>query len=145
MILLIDLMSLNLLLSRIMMKWLKAMSIRLDRLIVWRHRDSLQKTMPNCFRVSIGNRVTVILDCFEVFIECRLISKLEHTLGHHTSTTILSRCFLVLHPKVLKVFTKNGMYYHSCNKHNKVTFKRFGLSQHMNEHNAMNGFGVHYA
>lgn len=55
--------------SRIMMKWLKAMSIRLDRLIVWPHRDSLQKTMPNCFRTSFGNRVAVILDCFEVFIE----------------------------------------------------------------------------
>ena len=55
--------------SRIMMNWIKAMCTRLNRLIFWPHRDSLQKTMPSCFRASIGNRDTVKLDCFEVFIE----------------------------------------------------------------------------
>ncbi len=98
--------------SRIMMKWLKAMSIRLDRLIVWPHRDSLQKTMPNCFRVSFGNRVAVIMDCFEVFIErpSNLQSRTYTWSSYKHHNTILSRCFLVLQPKVLKVFTKNGMY-----------------------------------
>ena len=31
--------------------------------------DQLWKTMPVCFQYSFGKKVTVIIDCFEVFIE----------------------------------------------------------------------------
>ena len=54
--------------SRIFCKWLTIMDVRLKCLIIWPDRDSLRKTMPECFR-SLKKNVTVIIDCFEVFIE----------------------------------------------------------------------------
>ncbi len=42
----------------------------LQHLIIWPTRESLWKTMPQCFIDSFGKYVTVIVDCFEVFIEC---------------------------------------------------------------------------
>jgi len=55
--------------SRILFKWLTQMDIRLQDLIIWPDRDSLRKTMPQCFQDSVGKTVAVIIDCFEVFIE----------------------------------------------------------------------------
>ena len=55
--------------SRILLKWLTQMDIMLQDLIIWPDRDSLRKTMPQCFQESFGKTVAVIIDCFEVFIE----------------------------------------------------------------------------
>ena len=55
--------------SRIVQKWVKAMDVRLGPLILWPERDVLQKTMPACFQESFGEKVAVILDCFEIVIE----------------------------------------------------------------------------
>ena len=41
----------------------------LKNLIYWPERETLHATMPTCFRKAFGNSVTVIIDCFEVFIE----------------------------------------------------------------------------
>lgn len=38
-------------------------------LIKWPSREALHRTMPFCFRVHYGLRVTAIIDCFEIFIE----------------------------------------------------------------------------
>ena len=56
--------------SRILLKWLIQMDIRLQDLIIWPDRDALRKTMPSCFQKSFGKKVAVILDCFEIFVEC---------------------------------------------------------------------------
>ena len=45
------------------------MDIRLQDLIIWPDRESLQKTMPECFREFFGKNVAIIADCFEIFIE----------------------------------------------------------------------------
>ena len=45
------------------------MDIRLQDLILWPDRKSLQKTMPIFFQESFGKKVAVIIDCFEVFME----------------------------------------------------------------------------
>ena len=45
------------------------MDVRLAPLIFWPEREQLWKTMPVCFQYSFGRKVTVIIDCFEVFIE----------------------------------------------------------------------------
>ena len=45
------------------------MDERLRKVIIWPDRESLKKTMPDCFPASFGEKVTVILDCFEVFFE----------------------------------------------------------------------------
>lgn len=42
---------------------------RFKSLIVWPERSISQKNMPFCFREAFNNKVTVIVDCFEVFIE----------------------------------------------------------------------------
>jgi len=38
-------------------------------LIMWPERENLRKTTPECFRAEFGDKVAVIIDCFEVFIE----------------------------------------------------------------------------
>jgi len=53
--------------SRIVLKWLTQMDIRLKSLIIWPDRENLQKTMPNCFQASFGKKAAIIIDCFEVF------------------------------------------------------------------------------
>ncbi len=45
------------------------MSHRLCHLIFWPNRDALMKTMPICFQGSFGKKVTIIIDCFEIFLE----------------------------------------------------------------------------
>ena len=55
--------------GRAFTKWIEAMDIRLSFLITWPDRESMQKTMPFCFRPNYGLRVTSIIDCFKLFIE----------------------------------------------------------------------------
>ena len=55
--------------GRTFSKWIEAMNIRLSFLVSWPDRESLQKTMPICFRTNYGLKVTSIIDCFELFIE----------------------------------------------------------------------------
>ncbi len=47
----------------------------ISKLIVWPEREVLWKTMPMQFRRTFGNRVAVIIDCFEVF--CHRPTSLE--------------------------------------------------------------------
>ena len=55
--------------SRVLLRWLTAMDIRLSPLIRWPDRESLRAAMPLCFQESFGKRVAVVIDCFEVFME----------------------------------------------------------------------------
>ena len=55
--------------SRILLKWLRQMDIRLKYLIYWPDCDALHKTMPVCFQDSFGKKVAIIIDCFEILIE----------------------------------------------------------------------------
>ena len=55
--------------SRVMLKWLSQMDIRLQYLIIWPNRHCLQRTMLECFIESFGKKVAIIIDCFEIFIE----------------------------------------------------------------------------
>ena len=48
---------------------LNALYVELDFLIQWPSRDNLRKSMPMCFRKEFGNKVVVIIDCFELFTE----------------------------------------------------------------------------
>ena len=45
------------------------MNIRLRDVIHWPSREELWATMPMCFQYSLGKKVTVIIDYFEVYIE----------------------------------------------------------------------------
>ena len=55
--------------SRILLQWLTVMDTQLQPLILWPERDALRETMPECFRAAFGEKVAVVIDCFEVFIE----------------------------------------------------------------------------
>ena len=55
--------------SRILLKWLKQINIRLQDLIIWLEREELQRTMPECFKMLFGTKVAIIIDYFEVFIK----------------------------------------------------------------------------
>ena len=45
------------------------MDVRLKPLIMWPERENVRKTMPECFRAEFEDKVAVVTDCFEVFIE----------------------------------------------------------------------------
>ena len=79
--------------SKIILKWLKLADIRLSGLIHWPDRDSLQKTMPECFKKSFGAKVAVIIDCFEIFIErpSNLLARAAtwSNYKHHNTTKVL--------------------------------------------------------
>ena len=54
--------------SRNFKKWIDVLYDRLRPLIIWPEREQLLKTMPVEFRQSF-RKCTVIIDCFEIFIE----------------------------------------------------------------------------
>ena len=55
--------------SRNFWSWVNAMDNRLSGLLHWPARENLWKTMPMCFKYAFENKVTIVIDCFEVFIE----------------------------------------------------------------------------
>ena len=55
--------------SIILATWLYIMDICLSPLIVWPSRETLHRSMPRCFVDSFGLHTTVIIDCFEIFID----------------------------------------------------------------------------
>ena len=55
--------------SRTFHAWMVVMDVRLRPLIKWPEREELWRTMPQCFQHSFGKKTTVIIDCFEVFID----------------------------------------------------------------------------
>ena len=55
--------------SRIIVTWLTVIDVRLSPLISWPSREQLQRTMPKCFIDSFGLKTSVIIDCFEIFID----------------------------------------------------------------------------
>ncbi|KAK2556990.1 hypothetical protein P5673_020836 [Acropora cervicornis] len=55
--------------SQIFWLWITATDYRLCQLVYWPERENLWKTMHMCFKYAFGNKVTVTMDCFEIFIE----------------------------------------------------------------------------
>lgn len=55
--------------SRVFYKVLHVMYVRLKFCIVWPERETLKKNIPRCFKEYFGGKVTVIIDCFEIFTE----------------------------------------------------------------------------
>ena len=55
--------------SRIIVSCLTVTDVTLSPLISWPDREQPQRTMPRCFSDSFGLKTSVIIDCFEVFID----------------------------------------------------------------------------
>ena len=71
------------------MEMIDVMYAQMKVFINWPDRSELHKTMPMQFRKHFGKKVTVIIDCFEVFLD-RPIYLPGHKHGQHISTTIPS-------------------------------------------------------
>ncbi|XP_038044401.1 uncharacterized protein LOC119719148 [Patiria miniata] len=55
--------------SKTFLNIINIMYIRLMPLIFWPDREQLWETMPMSFRTHFGKQITVIIDCFEIFLE----------------------------------------------------------------------------
>lgn len=79
--------------SRIFKAWMLVMDVRLSPFISWPEREQLWKTMPMCFQYTFGRKVTVIIDCFEVFVEkpSNLLARAQtfSSYKHHNTIKIL--------------------------------------------------------
>ena len=80
--------------SRIFFHWIVVMDKRLFPLFYWPERHQLWKTMPQCFRYAFCKKTTVVIDCFEVFIErpSNLLARAEtfSSNKHHNTIKILA-------------------------------------------------------
>ena len=79
--------------SRILSTWLTVMDVRLAPLVKWPGRDELYRTMPRCFLDSFGRKTTVIIDCFEIFIDrpTNLLARAQtfSSYKHHNTVKVL--------------------------------------------------------
>ena len=69
------------------------MDVRLKFMISWSQREQLWQTMPICFQYAFGKKVTVVIDCFEVFIErpSNLLARTQtfSSYKHHNTAKVL--------------------------------------------------------
>ena len=79
--------------SRVFLAWMVTMDTRLSPLIKWPDREDLWHTMPQCFQFSFGKKTTVIIDCFEVFIDrpSNLLARAQtfSSYKHHNTIKVL--------------------------------------------------------
>lgn len=62
-------------------------------LVSWPEREHLWTTTPQCFMYSFGRKVTVVIDCFDIFIEkpTNLLARAQtfSSYKHHNTIKIL--------------------------------------------------------
>ncbi|XP_064479142.1 uncharacterized protein LOC135392356 [Ornithodoros turicata] len=105
--------------SRIFDKWLHAAFWRLKTQIVWPSRHYIQKTMPQAFLDSFGDKVevAVIIDCFEIKIErpSSLLPRCETWSQYKSSNT--GKYLIGISPQGLIVFISEGWGGRTSDKH----------------------------
>ena len=69
------------------------MDVTLSPLISWPDHEQLQRTMPRCFNDSFGLKTSVVIDCFEVFIDrpSNLLARAQtfSNYKHHNTVKVL--------------------------------------------------------
>lgn len=55
--------------SKTFLRVLNILYIKLSPLIYWPERPELIASMPMCYRVKFGTKITTIIDCFEIFVD----------------------------------------------------------------------------
>ena len=96
--------------------------------IKWPDRDAIQRTMPFCFRVHYGLRVTAIIDCFELFIEkpSSLFAKACTWSSYKNYNT--AKYLIAITPQGVISFISNGWGGHTSDQH--IT-EKCGLLYHI--------------
>ncbi|CAH3177577.1 unnamed protein product, partial [Porites lobata] len=76
--------------SRIFSSWMVVLDAKLSALVFWPEREQLWNTMPVCFQYAFGKKVTVVIDCFELFIErpSNLLARAQTFSSHKHRNTI---------------------------------------------------------
>ena len=94
--------------SRIFLACMIVMDIRLSPLINWPEHEDLWRTMPKCFQYSFGKKTTVIIDCFEVFIErpSNLLTRAQTFSNYKHHNTV--KVFLEITPQGTISFVSNA-------------------------------------
>jgi len=81
------------LVSKIFNSWIVLMDIPLSPLTVWPDCKDLHKTMPGCFMDAFRLITTVIIDCFEIFIDrpSNLLAQAQtfSNYKHHNTVKVL--------------------------------------------------------
>ncbi|XP_014679850.1 PREDICTED: uncharacterized protein LOC106819777 [Priapulus caudatus] len=79
--------------SKIFNEMIHIMYIRMKGLIMWPEREELQMSMPMEFRKYFGVKVSIVIDCFEIFIErpSNLLARAQtwSNYKHHNTVKIL--------------------------------------------------------
>ena len=79
--------------SRNFNHWIIIMDRRLSPFVRWPDREELYRTMPQCFLYAFGRKTTVIIDCFEVFIQrpSNLLTRAQtfSSYKHHNTIKVL--------------------------------------------------------
>ena len=79
--------------SRIFSYWMVVMDVRLKFMISWPEREQLLQTMPICFQYALCKKVTVVIDCFEVFVArpTNLLARAQafSSFKHHNTVKVL--------------------------------------------------------
>ena len=79
--------------SKTFQAWMIVMDCTLQPFIKWPEREALWHTMPQCFQQSFGKKVTVIIDCFEIFIDrpSNLLARAQtfSSYKHHNTVNVL--------------------------------------------------------
>ncbi|CAH3135034.1 unnamed protein product, partial [Porites lobata] len=72
--------------SRVFKAWMEVLDVRLSPLISWPEREELWRTMPRCFQYTFGKATTIIIDCFEIYIDrpSNLLARAQ-TYSHYKS------------------------------------------------------------
>ena len=80
--------------SRVFSALLITMDIHLSPLISWPDREDLNMTIPQCFIDSFGFKTTVIIECFEIFIDkpTNLMARAQtySNYKHHNTVKVLT-------------------------------------------------------
>ena len=79
--------------SRVFNSLIEVMDICSSPLIVWPEHKELQKTIPKCFIDAFGLKTTVVIDCFEIFIDrpTNLLARAQtfSNYKHHNTVKVL--------------------------------------------------------
>ena len=72
--------------SRVFKAWMEVLDVRLSPLISWPEREELWRTMPRCFQYTFSKATTIIIDCFEIYIDrpSNLLARAQ-TYSHYKS------------------------------------------------------------
>ena len=71
--------------SLVFKAWMEVLDVRLSPIISWPEWEELWRTMPRCFQCSFGKATTIIIDCFEIYIDRSSNLARAQTYSHYKS------------------------------------------------------------